>query len=219
MLLAALLLAGGAFLLTGRILLLLKDISWPYADLAALAVLLALGGYSWIALLGVGVVWSASLYVRSAREQAKQRAALRAAPGLLDLAAALMGSGSSMQEGLVFAAAEEKDPLSQAIQRAHGRSRMGEPFLQALQKASEGEGIWVGQFLARTLHIHESLGVPLTRTIHEEAQRHRELIRLEFLRQMESLPMKLTLITLFFFLPPLLAVILVPQLLQFLSLW
>lgn len=216
---AAVIVAGLAFFLAFKGLQKLRRSPWPDATLWILALLPALAGYGVPSVLALILFLWMPGYLRRMRAKARQKAAFRAAPALLDLAAALMASGSSMQEGLIHAAAEETDPLSQAIQRAHQRSRMGEPFLRALQKVSEEEGIWVGQFLARTLHIHESLGVPLSRTLREEAQRHRELARLEFMQAMESLPMKLTLVTLVFFLPPLLAVILVPQFLQFLALW
>lgn len=193
--------------------------TWPGPMLVAAAVIMGASGRFVPAAVTLLLPWAAGRVSARVVKERLRRSAEDEAPDVLDLAACLAAGGLSPREALAQAAASGSGALSRAVRQAVERAQLGADFLAELDAACLRLQAQEGAALARALVAAEALGAPVADVLRAEADRSRERQRLRRIQQADALPFKLTVVMALFFLPAILAVVLVPSALNFLARW
>ncbi len=155
-------------------------------------------------------------YVRGRSRASKRKESMDAHwPELLESMATTALAGVDLNTSFEAAARRIRGPLRQELDKVLARMASGQSLGQALfvlEKEVEAAGR-----LRSTLIKSEMLGTPLAEVLALLAQEHDTLRAVEMQRKFNALPLKLTVVTVVFLLPPVIIVSVMPHLLAFLD--
>lgn len=144
-----------------------------------------------------------------------RRAVAREVPFLLDLLVLGADGGLNLHQALEAAGDLVDGPLREALGEVRRRTRTGLPLARALEGLAERWNVEEVRTFVRILRIGQALGTPVGEALRQASAFLRERQRLETQRRLAAVPLQITLCTLFFFLPPVFVILLVPNLLNF----
>ncbi|MDI3299491.1 MAG: type II secretion system F family protein [Bacillota bacterium] len=195
---------------------------------AALAVVALDPGAVWVPRLGrllrqatagsraAGLDLLAAWRERRAR-RARRREARRALAPTLDLLAEASEAGLNLLHAIRLTGEEAPGAMGESLLHVADRIERGQEPLRALGFLYEDLGLPELRGLERTLRLGQSLGAPVAETLRAIAADALEEEATRRARQIDVLPLKLTLATGALLLPPILILVLVPSLLRFLA--
>lgn len=146
-----------------------------------------------------------------------RRAAAREVPFLLDLLVLGADGGLNLHQSLEAASDLVDGPLREALADLRRQTRTGLPLARALEGLAERWNVEEIRTFVRVLRIGQALGTPVGEALRQASAFLRERQRLETQRRLAAVPLQITLCTLFFFLPPVFVILLVPNLLNFMG--
>lgn len=165
-------------------------------------------------LIWPGVVFAARLYRRrTARKRLDEFSA--GWPDLLESMAVAALSGISLITALEVAARRTGGYLREELDKVIMRTSSGQSLGQAL--AALEKDIHVVSRLRSTLMQAEVLGTPVAEVLSALADEHYTIRRQEVEQRFNALPVKLTVVTVLFLLPPVLIISVMPHLLAFMG--
>ena len=175
----------------------------------------------WWLLPGVGFlagrrVFLACLEAAGRRRAARVRAGL---PGWLEDVALAARGGLNLRQAVEVANEVGHGPLVDDAREAFARVRAGEPLRRPLQELARLYPDPAVTVALRTLVEAEARGLPLAPTLDDQIRLMRALAARRLQRQADGLPFWLTVVTMGLLLPPVLIVVLLPNVLQFLRLY
>lgn len=141
------------------------------------------------------------------------------APLILDLLALAAEAGLHPQQSLALLAGRVAGPMGEVLEVARGLVALGSPPCQAVDDASRslampGEA-FVG--ISRAWRLEAALGLPSCRGLRREAAAVRRRSRLAWEERMGLVPLGFSAVSIFYFLPPTLLLLLLPAILSFLA--
>lgn len=153
------------------------------------------------------------------RRRTLRRQALVAAeiPFLIDLLALGIDGGMNIYKAMEAAADLVSEPLKGELRDLMKGLGLARPMGEALEDLASGWPVEEVKTLARILRIGHALGTPVSDSLRQAATFTRRWQHLRQERHLATVPMKITISTLIFFLPPVFVLILVPNLLNFMS--
>ncbi|EKP93802.1 type II secretion system F family protein [Thermaerobacter subterraneus] len=140
-------------------------------------------------------------------------------PGWLEDIALAARGGLSLRQSIEVANDVGEGPLVDDARDAFARIRAGQPLRQPLLELAQLYPHPEVTVALRTLVEAEVRGLPLPQTLDEHVRLMRALLARRWQRQADSLPFWLTVITMGLLLPPVLVVVLLPNVIQFLRLY
>lgn len=146
-----------------------------------------------------------------------RRAVAREVPFLLDLLVLGADGGLNLHQALEAASDLVDGPLREALAELRRQTRTGLPLARALEGLAERWNVEEVRTFVRVLRIGQALGTPVGEALRQASAFLRERQRLETQRRLAAVPLQITLCTLFFFLPPVFVILLVPNLLNFMG--
>ena len=158
----------------------------------------------------------ASLEAAGRRRAARVRAGL---PGWLEDVALAARGGLSLRQAVEVANDVGRGPLVDDAREAFARVRAGEPLRQPLQELARLYPDPEVTVALRTLVEAEARGLPLAQTLEDQIRLMRALAARRLQRQADGLPFWLTVVTMGLLLPPVLIIVLLTNVLQFLRLY
>ena len=192
----------------------------------AMVALLSLWGISAVSGGHIGIIWSwfgavgaylssdvqLQLAMHKREEQIRREFA-----GFLDLLSTSTGAGHSLYSSLEMVASRMKGPLGEVLHQVAFDMACGKRFSTAWDEMSERTGIQEIAAFRSTILEAEILGTPVADTLRTMAATARHERRNRVRSRVEALPLKLSLCTVIFFLPPIIIVLVLPNLLKFFS--
>ena len=140
-------------------------------------------------------------------------------PGWLEDIALAARGGLNLRQAVEVANDVGEGPLVDDAREAFARVRAGQPLRQPLLELARLYPDPEVTVALRTLVEAETRGLPLAQTLEEQVRLMRALAARRLQRHADSLPFWLTVITMGLLLPPVLVVVLLPNVLQFLRLY
>ncbi|MDI3317465.1 MAG: type II secretion system F family protein [Bacillota bacterium] len=157
------------------------------------------------------------LWRQRRQRRARREAARRSLVAALDLLAEASEAGLNLLQAVRLTGEEVRGPMGEALRQVADRIERGQEPLHALGLLHAELGLDELRGLERTLRLGQSLGAPVAETLRTIAADALEEEATRQARRIDLLPLKLTLVTGAFLLPPILVVVLVPSLLRFLA--
>lgn len=150
----------------------------------------------------------------SARERREEVA--RSLPFFLDLMVIALDGGLNLHQAIeAVAPSLPEGALRAALDRAREDMRLGRPALEALEDMARNEGVDELNSIVRTLRIGQALGTPVGASLRQSARLVRQRRRQRLDELLGVLPLKLTFCALILFFPPILVLLLLPNVLNF----
>lgn len=172
----------------------------------------ATGIWPWLGALLAYLSPDIQLEVVIRRRAARMR---RAFPEFLDLLATCTGAGHSLHTSLELLIPRMQGPLGETLQHVLLDIAAGKRFWLAWEDLYKKVSLTeIARFRSAILEA-EILGTPIANTLRTMATTARGERRNQVRARVESLPLKLSLCTIFFFLPPIMIVLVLPNLLNF----
>lgn len=173
------------------------------------------GGWVPAALAGGAAWWLAGWRLRDAawRRQADLR---RQLPAVLERYVLGVTAGLSVRQALRLAAERSGGPLGDLLERVVRRLDLGADLRRAIEPELPGVETGPVRLVLTALMQAERLGSSLVETAREQAEFVRLLAGYEAERAVDALPLKLMACTIVFLFPPVIVVVLLPNLLLFL---
>lgn len=170
---------------------------------------------------GVGYLAGRRVFLAALEAAGRRRAALvrQGLPGWLEDIALAARGGLSLRQSIEVANDVGEGPLVDDARDAFARVRSGQPLRQPLLELAQLYPEPEVTVALRTLVEAEIRGLPLAQTLDEHVRLMRALSARRWQRQADGLPFWLTVITMGFLLPPVLVVVLLPNVIQFLRLY
>jgi tight adherence protein C len=156
---------------------------------------------------GVWMERARRIFLRS-RLRRLRREAL---PEFLDLLVLSLEGGYNLHRSFELAADKASPALAEVLGRARDQVLLGWGYGRALQKVALEEGLPELHALGRTVRTAELLGTPLAESLRELASEWRWKRRQETLARLELLPLKITLVAALLLFPPVLLLVLLPN--------
>lgn len=167
----------------------------------------------------VGALCASAAYGLSLRESSRRRKWIEEIksqwPLMLDAMATASTSGLDLRTAFHVAARRTTGALRLEMDRVSLRAAGGQSLSQALT-VMEKDGVAMARRLRSMLVQAEVLGTPVSTVLSALAQEAEDGERHELEQRFNALPLKLSVITVVFLLPPVLIVAIVPHLLIFL---
>lgn len=151
------------------------------------------------------------------RQRARQREARRALAPTLDLLAEASEAGLNLFHAIRLTGEETGGAMGEELLQVAGQVERGQEPLRALTLLYQELRLPELRGLERALRLGQSLGAPVAETLRSIAAAVQEEEATRRARQLDVLPLKLTLATGALLLPPILILVLVPSLLRFLA--
>lgn len=152
---------------------------------------------------------------RRGERERKRRLVAAEVPFLLDLLVICADGGLNLHQGLVTASDLVAGPLGEGLFRLRRDLDMGRPLpgaLDALARALDTEEV---RSVVRIVKIGQALGTPVGESLRNASRYLRHRLRLATEQRLAAMPLKLTLCTLAFFMPPIFVLLLLPNVLNF----
>ncbi|NLC15418.1 MAG: type II secretion system F family protein [Firmicutes bacterium] len=146
----------------------------------------------------------------------KQMAFLAQWPTLLESMAVAVSAGMDLLHAFEICVARTHGPLRESLEKVVVRLHSGMSLPAALA-AMEKDGIDEARRLRATLAQAESLGTPVASVLEALAAEYYTLEKQRFESKLNSLPVKLSVITVIFLLPPVLIISVMPHVLSFIG--
>ena len=137
-------------------------------------------------------------------------------PTLLESVAIAVIAGMDLHEAFEVCAMKTHGRLRLEFDKVLIRIRSGQPLPAALA-AMEKEGIEPARRLRTTLAQAETLGTPIGEVLSALSDEYRDLEKQQFESRLNSLPVKLSIITVVFLLPPVLILSIMPHVIIFIG--
>ena len=194
----------------GLVLVGLTLVAWAGGRLSfGVGLLLLLGIGAWV---GFPVVWLHRRY------RHRSRMVLRTLPDFLDLLTLTVEAGLGFEPALRYVAQDFPGPWGEEVRRALQRMDLGLPRTQALREAALRVDVDEARSFVEAVHLAQRLGSPMSRTLRIQSR----LLRMRRKQQAQiaayTAPVRLVPALVFFFLPGLLLIYLVPPVLFLLAL-
>jgi len=155
-------------------------------------------------------------FVRRCGRKRRNAEVLSQWPTLLEGMAVAVIAGMDMQSAFEICSARTHGFLRQAASKVVLRLHSGLPLASALA-IMENEGIEPARRLRTTLVQAESLGTPVAEVLSTLSAEYYTLEKQSFEYKLNSLPVKLSVITVVFLLPPVLIVSIAPHVIAFMG--
>lgn len=179
-------------------------------------------------MMGSGKVWASALlpgflgYMLpdlwlDLRIRQRQFKVLYSFPDLLDLMAVCVDGGLSLGQTIQVTANRVRGPLGEEWQRVCQEVIMGIRPAQALKSMAHRVRLPAISSFANALVQGENLGTPIARVLKEQASTARVQLKQAEEARASAVPLILTVCTVLFFLPALLVILLLPNVLAFLD--
>lgn len=159
--------------------------------------------------MGFPVVWLHRHYQR------RRRAVLRTLPDFLDLLTLTVEAGLGFEPALRYVARDFPGPWGEEVRRALQQMALGISRTQALREASMRVDVDESRSFVEAIHLAQRLGSPLSRTLRIQSRLLRTRRKQRAQIAAYTAPVRLVPALVFFFLPGLLLIYLVPPLLFF----
>lgn len=134
-----------------------------------------------------------------------------ALPEFLDLLILSLEGGYNLHRSFELAAEKVPPVLAEVLGRVKDQVLLGMGYGQALQKLALEERLPELQALGKTVRTSELLGTPLVESLRELGAEWRWKRRQETLARLELLPLKITLVAALLLFPPVLLLVLLPN--------
>lgn len=147
--------------------------------------------------------------------EARRRRIAREVPFLLDLLVICADGGMNLHQSLATAADLVGGPLGEGLSHLRRDLDWGAPLpaaLEALARRLDTEEV---RALVRILKIGQALGTPVADSLRQASRHLRDRLRLSVEQRLAGAPLKLSLCTLAFFMPPVFVLLLLPNVLNF----
>lgn len=145
----------------------------------------------------------------------RRREIVRAFPWLVDLLVLCADAGMSLSAGLQLVAARVGGPLGKELARADQELKAGRRTQDALLGMVARIGLpEIDSFVSALLRAH-ALGTPVSATLRSQAAFARQQRKQAIEARIGTLPVKMTLCTIIFFLPLMLIIVVLPHVLTF----
>ena len=161
----------------------------------------------------VNLAFISSMYERSKRK-CLTKAVMVQWPTLLESMAVATAAGLNVMQAFEVCANRLSGPLKQSAEKVVLRLRSGISLPAALG-IMEKDGVDVAKGLKTTLAQAEALGTPVSDVLETLSKEYYVFEKQSFESQLNSLPVKLSVITVVFLLPPVLIVSVMPHVLSF----
>jgi tight adherence protein C len=166
-------------------------------------------------LVGATIGWLLPGWLDKRRLVARQRRLMSDMPTVLDLLAIATASGLPLARALEMVSARHDGPFSLELRRALDEAAAGVRLARALKNLAERTGLKAARGFATAVEQATVLGAPVAQVLRLQAG----AVRVQRRRQVEmliaGLPLKLSLCTVFFFLPAIFIFVVLPNLLAF----
>ncbi len=153
------------------------------------------------------------------RANTRQAQILEDVPGMLDLMVVCTDAGLNLPQALAVTAGRTPGPLGAELRRCLQQTEAGTPMAEALRLMAARSGLPDLEALTNAVVRADNLGTPITQLCRDQAQQARWRKRNRIEARIATVPLKLTLVTVFFFLPVLLVLTVVPNLISFATRW
>lgn len=160
------------------------------------------------------VALARAVFQRGERERQRRQVAAEV-PFLLDLLVICADGGMNLHQGLSTASDLVAGPLGEALSRLRRDLDLGQPLPRALETLARALDTEEVRVVARILKIGQALGTPVAESLRHASRYLRHRLRLATEQRLAGVPLKLTLCTLAFFMPPIFVLLLLPNLLNF----
>lgn len=148
------------------------------------------------------------------RKQQRQMVAAEA-PFLLDLLVICADGGMNLHQSLATASDLIGGPLGDGLAGLRRDLDLGQPLPMALDALSRRLGTDEVNAFVRILKIGHALGTPVAESLRHASGYLRTRLRLATEQRLAAVPLKLTLCTMAFFMPPIFVLLLLPNVLNF----
>lgn len=156
------------------------------------------------------------LLVRNSKRRSSEEAILAQWPTLLEGMAVAVSAGMDVLHAFEICAGKTYGPLREFLEKVVVRIHSGMSLPAALS-AIEEEGIGGARRLRATLTQAEVLGTPVSNVLEALAAEYYTIEKQRFEGKINSLPVKLSVITVIFLLPPVLIISVMPHVLSFIA--
>lgn len=195
------------------------------ASAAAAAAVLALTGQGAVPATGAAAAAAGLLAPLSVRRAVQRRAAQRQArllaelPAFVDLLVLGLEGGLPIRQALAVAARHAPPAWRELGGRLVARLEYGAPLERAVAASREGLEPGPGRAVLRALVVGERAGVDQVRLLRRQAEHARALLARRWQERVGALPVQLMLVGTLLLLPPVLVMLLLPNLLTVVSRW
>lgn len=175
--------------------------------------------FSGSTLFMAALIWTiVSLFVvvfRDSRLKSRQRDISAQWPAMLQGMSSMTQAGLDLRQAFQMAALRVSGPLRQEIEKVVPRLSSGQSLGKALA-VMEKDGVAQAKRLSSMLIQAEILGTPVSMVLQSLAEEAQDGVYQEDEERFNSLPTKLSLVTVVFLLPPVLIISIAPHILTFL---
>ncbi len=154
--------------------------------------------------------------INSFRQKKNNQVIMEQWPTLLESMSVAVKAGLNIVDAFEVCTGKTYGPLRVSAEKVIVRLRSGMSMSAALS-VMEKEGIQAAKRLKTTLSQAESLGTPISDVLEALSAEYYTLERQRFESKLNSLPIKLSLITVVFLLPPVLIISVMPHVLSFIQ--
>jgi len=165
-------------------------------------------------LAGIGG-WFGPVWLAARGRRARQKELMRDFPAVLDLLAVAAASGLALGQAMELVSTRHAGPFSSELRRALDETAAGVRLPVALKRMAGRTGLTVVRGFATAVEQAVTFGSPVARVLRLQAGAARMARRREIEATIASLPLKLSLCTVFFFLPAIFVFVILPNLLAF----
>ncbi|MCL4368040.1 MAG: type II secretion system F family protein [Actinobacteria bacterium] len=149
----------------------------------------------------------------------RQASMLRDLPATLDLMVVCADAGLNLSQALAVTAQRTPGPLGEELGRCVQQVEAGTPSAEALRRVALRSGLGELEALTNAILRADNLGTPIAGLLRDQAEQARHQLKTRVETRIALVPLKLTLVTVFFFLPVLLLITVVPNLINFATRW
>lgn len=168
-----------------------------------------------VALILAPIGWSVPGWVARRRHRAKQERLLRDFPAVLDLLAVATASGLALGQALELVCSRHAGSFATELRWALDQTAAGVRLPVALKRLSDRTGLKAVRGFASALEQALTFGSPVAQVLRLQAGAARVQRRRAIEAHIAGLPLKLSLCTVFFFLPAIMVFVILPNLLAF----
>ncbi|HAI20571.1 MAG TPA: hypothetical protein DCM14_01505 [Clostridiales bacterium UBA8153] len=162
---------------------------------------------------GISYWWPDLLLARDSRR--RRRRVQATFPGFLDLMATCAQAGHSLYACMMTVAPHLRGPLGEVFVAVCGQLAAGRRLWPALETARQQAALPEVDTFVAAMAEADFLGSPIADTLRQLAQLARTQRRYAMESAIATLPLKLSICTVFFFLPPVFVLLVVPNLVAF----
>ncbi len=174
------------------------------------------GNLAWPVIFGGAVAgWFVPGWADGRRRRARLNRLMADLPAVLDLLAIATASGLPLHRAMELVSSRHAGPFSEELRRALDETAGGVRLGRALKNLAERTGLKAARGLAIAVEQATILGAPVAQVLRLQAAAVRTQRRRQAEMVIAGLPLKLSLCTVFFFLPAIFVFVVLPNLLAF----